>query len=172
MGDILQHMRVFSQDIAGPASEATDAKTIVKNALIFFEQQMLETRVSIIKDFSAEPLAIMAVDTEIEQVVVNLLSNARYALMKSGKREKQLIIRVQRQGDLACIAVEDNGTGMSLEIMNRLFTPFFTTKAPGDGAGLALSVSKKIIEKNGGRIEVDTKQGEYSRFSLLLPLAA
>ena len=171
MGEILQHMRVFSQETSGPVLRAADANHIVKNALIFFEQQMIDINIAIEKVFSPEALMVMAVDIEVEQVVVNILSNARYALLKSGKSTKQLRVGVARLEGMASIVIEDNGTGMSEETLRRLFTPFFTTKQPGDGTGLALSVSKKIMVKNGGSIEVESKQGEYSRFTLLLPLA-
>ena len=146
MGEILQHMRVFSQETSGPVLRAADANHIVKNALIFFEQQMIDINIAIEKVFSPEALMVMAVDIEVEQVVVNILSNARYALLKSGKSTKQLRVGVARLEGMASIVIEDNGTGMSEETLRRLFTPFFTTKQPGDGTG-TLGFEKNHGEK-------------------------
>jgi signal transduction histidine kinase len=66
--------------------------------------------------------------------------------------------------------VRDSGVGIAAEHMNRIFEPFFTTKPPGTGTGLGLSVSYSIVERHGGRIEVTSKVGQGSEFSVLLPI--
>ena len=68
------------------------------------------------------------------------------------------------------IAINDEGEGINAEIMDRIFEPFFTTKPKGEGTGLGLSLSKKLIEANNGRIEVTTEQDKGSTFTLFLPL--
>ena len=171
MGGILQHMRVFSQGTIEPSASEVNALDIVNNALIFFEKQMIDVSINVIKKYCSESVMIHAVDIEVEQVVVNLLSNARYSLARCEKKERILTVSLDRRESMACISVEDNGGGMSPETVKKLFIPFFTTKQPGDGTGLSLSVSKKIVEKFGGRIEVDTKINEYARFTVLLPLS-
>jgi two-component system NtrC family sensor kinase len=71
------------------------------------------------------------------------------------------------------IRIRDNGTGMPLEVKEKIFNPFFTTKPAGEGTGLGLSISHDIIVKqHGGSIEVDTQPGEFTEFTIILPRAA
>ncbi len=76
-------------------------------------------------------------------------------------------------GDRVEIRIRDNGTGIPLEVRNKLFSPFFTTKPAGEGTGLGLSISHDIIVKqHGGSIEVDTQPGEFTEIRIILPRAA
>jgi len=76
-------------------------------------------------------------------------------------------------GDRVEIRIRDNGIGISSEVKDKLFNPFFTTKPAGEGTGLGLSISHDIIVKqHGGSIEVDTQPGEFSEFKIILPRAA
>ena len=72
---------------------------------------------------------------------------------------------------MAYIAITDEGEGIAAEILDKIFEPFFTTKPKGEGTGLGLSLSKRLVEANNGRIEVTTQKGEGSTFTLLFPLA-
>ena len=101
----------------------------------------------------------------LEQVLGNLVSNACQAMPDGGK----LTISARPEQDLLVIAVEDTGTGITPENMQRLFDPLFTTK-PG-GIGLGLAVSKKMVEANGGRIQVASRPGQGTTFTLYLPSA-
>jgi len=104
---------------------------------------------------------------KLEQVLVNLLINARDACNGQG------IIRLEGDvvADRVILRVADNGCGMSADIQNQLFEPFFTTKAPGKGRGLGLAVCQRVIAEAGGEIRVESVEGEGSCFSLLLPPA-
>jgi signal transduction histidine kinase len=104
---------------------------------------------------------------QVVQVLVNLLANAGQATSASGT----VRISTRREGDLMRIAIQDTGVGMSPETMKRLFQPFFTTKAPGSGTGLGLAVAHGIVTSHGGRIEVESRPGEGSCFTLFLPTA-
>ncbi len=102
---------------------------------------------------------------QMEQVLGNLTTNACQAMVQGGK----LAISARRQGSMVAIAVQDTGTGITPENMQKLFEPLFTTKIRGIGLGLA--VSKKLAEANGGRIEVESEAGKGSTFRLVLPVA-
>jgi signal transduction histidine kinase len=102
---------------------------------------------------------------QIVQVLVNLLANAGQATAAGGR----VRVTTRREGDEVRVVIQDTGAGMSPETMKRLFQPFFTTKPPGSGTGLGLAVAHGIITSHGGRIEVESRLGEGSCFTLLLP---
>ena len=116
---------------------------------------------------------------EITRVLLNLISNGFYAATKrkaeanGGNYEPTLTAATKNLGDKVEIRIRDNGTGISPEVKEKLFNPFFTTKPAGEGTGLGLSISHDIIVKqHGGSIEVDTQPGEFTEFRIVLPRAA
>lgn len=106
--------------------------------------------------------------SQIQQVIINLLVNAAYATKDGGT----VSVSVSANDDNVSIAVRDTGSGMDEKTLNRLFTPFFTTKDVGEGTGLGLSMSLGIIEAHGGDITVESQQGSGSVFTVVLPVEA
>jgi len=109
-------------------------------------------------------------------VLLNLLSNGFYAARgrqraaTASRFEPTVRITTRERGDAVEIRVRDNGIGISPEIKDRLFQPFFTTKPTGEGTGLGLSMSYDIVtQQHGGSISVDSKVGEFSEFTVRLP---
>ena len=116
---------------------------------------------------------------EITRVLLNLISNGFHAATKrkaeatSGDYEPTLTATTKDLGDSVEIRIRDNGTGISPEVREKIFNPFFTTKPAGEGTGLGLSLSYDIIVKqHGGSIEVDTQPGEFTEFTIVLPRSA
>ncbi|MEW6672828.1 MAG: ATP-binding protein [Thermodesulfobacteriota bacterium] len=105
----------------------------------------------------------------LQQVLLNLFMNSMQAMEKGG--ELRVIISKADDSNEARIDVADNGCGIPAEHIDQIFDPFFTTKKEGVGTGLGLSVSYNIIKKNGGRLEVKSRPGEGTCFSIFLPLA-
>ena len=111
---------------------------------------------------------------------LNLLSNGFYAATKrkadgngGSAYEPTLLAATRSLGDRVEIRIRDNGTGISPEVKDKMFNPFFTTKPAGEGTGLGLSISHDIIVKqHAGSIEVDTKAGEFTEFKIILPRKA
>ncbi|RLJ21007.1 histidine kinase [bacterium endosymbiont of Escarpia laminata] len=103
---------------------------------------------------------------EISQVILNLLLNAAQAIPEFG----EINIDTLCQGDEVVLRITDNGEGIPEENLDKLFRPFFTTKAKGKGSGLGLSISHGIIEDHGGRIDVESDFGKGSTFTLYLPV--
>ncbi|OAQ20458.1 hybrid sensor histidine kinase/response regulator [Thermosulfurimonas dismutans] len=114
-----------------------------------------------------KPLVIRGNESEIEQVLLNLVMNARDAMPEGG----DLWIRLKSDGQYAFIEVEDSGVGIPSDILPKIFEPFFTTK--GDlGSGLGLSVVYGVVKSLGGDIEVQSQPGKGTLFRISFPLAA
>ena len=97
----------------------------------------------------------------------SLVHNALQAMDHHGT----LTVGLRRDGDDVRVSVGDTGTGIPESIRARIFDPFFTTKAAGEGTGLGLDIVRKIVEKHGGRIDVDSEIGRGSMFTVILPIA-
>ena len=107
----------------------------------------------------------MAYGSELNQVWTNIIDNAIDAM--NGKGE--ILLRTQQDGDWVIVEIEDDGPGIPKEILDKIFSPFFTTKPVGKGTGLGLNISYKIIEKHGGEIKVHSQPGK-TRFQICLPV--
>jgi len=117
-----------------------------------------------------EDIMLHCVDTEIEQVLLNLVINAAHAVFSHRKDDGRINFITKRKDDKIFIEVEDNGPGIDETLKTRIFEPFFTTKEAGEGTGLGLSVSYFIIkEHHGGDIYVSTGEMEGTRFTIILP---
>jgi PAS domain S-box-containing protein len=117
--------------------------------------------------FGAEEVVVQADPTQLEQVVMNLVVNARDAMPEGGT----LTVAVVSNGETANLSVIDNGTGIDEETRERIFEPFFTTKAMGAGSGLGLSTVHGIVGQSGGSVHVDSEPGVGTAFTVCLPLA-
>jgi signal transduction histidine kinase len=106
---------------------------------------------------------------QLEQVFVNLLSNAGDAVRTAPEKHIQLTCEVQ--GETVVVTVQDSGIGISPEVLPRIFEPFFTTKGVNQGTGLGLSITHGIITEHGGSIEVHSMPGQGTTFVVRLPLA-
>lgn len=127
--------------------------------------------ISIIKEFAANLPLVPCTETEIEQVILNLLSNAAWAMAHEKNADPpQIVMRVKVEKDIARIEIEDNGPGMDEKTRKQIFEPFFTTKPVGEGTGLGLSVSYMIIANNHhGTMEVESDIGKGAKFVIRLP---
>ena len=115
---------------------------------------------------------INVVPQEIGRVLLNLFNNAFYAvsektLLKQKGYEPTVSVRTKRTKDNVIISVKDNGKGIPLKVIDKVFQPFFTTKPTGQGTGLGLSLAYDIIKTHGGEIKVASVEGEYSEFTVL-----
>ena len=111
-------------------------------------------------------VAFMGNAGQIQQVLVNFLTNAIYATPEG----KHIYLKVEKRGDKALLIVEDEGIGMSQDVLQKVFTPFFTTKPPGDGTGLGMSISMTIVEEHNGEIDIQSEEGKGTQITLILPL--
>ena len=128
------------------------------------------------EEFDPEIGMVEVVPQEISRVFLNIITNAYQALdekrLSSGDRdyEPELRVTTRRLEEQAEIRIRDNGPGIPQELRERIFEPFVTTKAPGEGTGLGLSLTMDILARHGGAISLDTKEGDFTEMRILLPL--
>jgi signal transduction histidine kinase len=126
----------------------------------------LKYKCQVVKDYGDIP-PVHCLISQLNQVFMNLLVNAGQAIEKEGI----ITIRTGRVGeDRVCVEISDTGKGIAPEHINRIFEPFFTTKPVGKGTGLGLSLSYGIVERHGGRIDVESHLDRGTTFRVLLPI--
>lgn len=144
---------------------------ILLNSLADQAVEMLKTEAAsrnivIKKEFDPQLPVILSDPAQLEQVFINIIDNAIDAIGKDGS----LRIRTEACEQGARILFTDSGPGMDEETLKRIFDPFFTTKKVGEGTGLGLAICFTILEKLGGRIEVQSQPGQGTTFCITLPL--
>ena len=130
-------------------------------------------QIEIVREFDPDMPAVPCLPMEIEQVIINLLRNAAQAMAAQPREGEpaRIVLRLHKRGDMAVVEVEDNGPGIEEKDRRKVFDPFYTTKMPGEGTGLGLSVSYFIVSRNhGGTIHVESEAGKGARFVVQLPI--
>jgi signal transduction histidine kinase/ActR/RegA family two-component response regulator len=171
--NIVNRLRLFGkqtreQEVLMPVhlNELVTSTITFTRAKWFYEPMRRGIEIKVETQLEPDLPPVMGNPTELRQVLVNLIFNAVEAMPKGGT----LTIRTWREGDKACIAVQDTGIGMSNEVKKRIFDPFFTTKGE-QGTGLGLSICYGIVTRHGGTIEVDSEVGKGTTFTIRLPIA-
>ena len=133
--------------------------------------------VAIQEEYAVDLPLVKVIPQDFSRAILNLMNNACYAVFSKSKEiadaTYQSTIRVclKKEGDRINLSIEDNGQGISEETKKKLYTPFFTKKPIGEGTGLGLSITKSIIEqKHNGTIGMDSRPGEYTRFTISIPI--
>lgn len=158
--------------------EEVDLNEVVKNAIALAGYQIEKSEIELLVELDPKIPKLKGSENGIEQIIVNLLLNAKDAvgdkLQGNGKDSKKGVIGISTKlhpdKSLALVEVSDTGCGIREEDIPQIFNPFYTTKQSGKGTGLGLSVSLGIAQAHGGLIDLETKSGEGSKFSLILPL--
>ena len=124
-------------------------------------------------DFDPALPKIEVVPQDIGRVILNLITNAFYAVNEKAKQgiagfEPTVSVSTKKEGNNVLVTVKDNGNGIPEHIKEKIFQPFFTTKPTGQGTGLGLSLSYDIVKAHGGELKVDSKQNEGSNFIITL----
>lgn len=138
----------------------------IENILILYHNQ-LKQNIEVKKEYDDEIPNIIGKPDELAQVWTNLIQNAIYAMKEGGVLT--IGIRVREKQWLE-VAIEDTGTGIPESVMERIYEPFFTTKPLGEGSGLGLDISKKVVETHGGTIRVESRPQEGTKFFVTLPV--
>ena len=153
--------------------EPLQLETLIEESLVLLEREMSKYRVQVEREYSTVP-QVSANPGQVQQVLLNLLVNARQAMPQGGR----LIIRLSRDPAVGFVdlMVRDTGCGMAPDVMRRMFEPHFSTKSGPDetgkgGSGLGLSACREIVEAHQGRIRVESALGKGTAITIRLPLA-
>jgi len=164
---IIDHMRIFGRK-SDATPEQLDPKKVVQSTLGLIGEQLRLANINVISEGPVDCHCILGHQVQIEQVLLNLIGNARDSLQSKEDGDKRISITVGENDASVFIAVEDTGGGIAKDDLSRVFEPFFTSKEVGKGTGLGLSISYGIINDMGGTITAaNTDDG--ARFVVTLP---
>ena len=174
---IVDGMLAHSRDEAGQI-ESIDINLLVEEYTKLAYHGMRGTdatfNVTINREMDPDAGRVDGIARDLSRVILNIVTNACQATQMRGKAEGRgysptLRVSTEGRGDTVCIKVRDNGTGMPESVVRKIFDPFFTTKSGTQGTGLGLSISHEIVREHEGQLAVDTEEGEFTEFTIVLP---
>jgi signal transduction histidine kinase len=153
--------------------ESTDLSLLIRDALVLLEREMNKYRIAIDQDFADVPPALVNAN-QIQQILLNLLINARQAMPRGGRITIKLAH--EPKDNMVVLMIRDGGSGIPADRLPRIFDPFYSTKEGPDesgkgGTGLGLSSCRNIVEAHRGRIRVQSTVGKGTAFTIMLPAA-
>lgn len=167
LAEMLKKMLSFSKPDQAER-QAIDINVVIDELMLLYEKRFRENSIKVMIDLAEKPGLIFASKDQLRQVFINLFSNAMYAMPDGGNLE----ITTKVVPKKLFIIVKDTGTGIKPEHIKKIFDSFFTTKTESvQGVGLGLSVCYGFIKDHGGEIIVESEEGQWTRFSIMLPLA-
>jgi len=164
--EIINHLRTFGR--AAPRQrEPVEINGVIESSVSLFSEQFRLREVELVLELAAENPSVLGNPIQLEQVLLNLLNNARDAV--AGSDEKRIRVSSRVGQGWVRVMVQDSGPGVPKELEERIFDPFFTTKEVGQGTGLGLSIVYGIVNDHEGQIYLD-RTTEGARFVMELPL--
>ncbi len=167
---IIKHIRTYwnsGDDLI--KSRAVDVNRSIDEALGFLNQQIRSHGIELITSFAAEQPEILGYQVHLEQIVVNLITNAIHALDKTNRKDKRIYVQTVPEGDCIVLTVEDNGIGLDQDVTDEIFDPFYSTKKT-TGMGLGLSIVKNYVNQMKGEITLVNKPDFGVRFKIVFPV--
>jgi signal transduction histidine kinase len=162
---LVREMQGMHRPTSGSRSPV-DLNRVARELLLWCRKDFERRNVRVECHFADDLAPPVAVEDQVRQAVLNLLANAADALPPGGGTIR---VSTERRGEEIALRVQDDGRGIMPEDRERIFAPFFTTKAEAKGTGLGLFVTREIVERHGGRIEVESAPGSGSTFTIVLP---
>lgn len=163
--EIIKKLMTFARQLP-PQKMLVNLNDVVNDGIYLFEARCKKAGIELIRRLESDLPRITVDPGQINQVIVNLVVNAIHAMPEGGT----LTVETRATGNEICLGVEDTGTGMTEEMTNQIFLPFFTTKDINEGTGLGLAVVHGIVTSHGGKITVETKTERGTSFLIHLPL--
>jgi len=170
-GRIISSLGSYSRGSGGEGnlqSEQTDCRILITETVELLAAELRRLNIKLTVNIPEDLPAIWTDPGALRQILLNLLTNARDAVVE--QERKEVTVTASADEGWVAIAVADTGCGMSTEVMNRLFDPFFTTKPVGEGTGLGMSISQNLAKRVGAHIEVDSQVGEGTVVTVYLPV--
>jgi two-component system NtrC family sensor kinase len=165
---IVSNLLIFARQ-RHPERTDADLNQVLQDTLELRRYSLRTHQIEVETDYDPELPLTWADAFQVQQVILNLLTNAEQAL-RHHQGEKRITLRTRREGEFIVASVTDTGPGIPAEELDQIFNPFFTTKPVGEGTGLGLSISDAIIREHGGQIRVSSKVGEGATFTVELPI--
>ncbi|MFN8606341.1 MAG: HAMP domain-containing sensor histidine kinase [Vulcanimicrobiota bacterium] len=166
MKEIVSKLLFYSRD-ARTGWRETSVNQVIEDTLQMVGHQLRLDNVEVLQQLGEVP-NILANANELQQVLTNLILNARDAMLMPGAQGRRLMLSSGRWEQGVWVKVRDQGSGMSPEVLEKIFDPFFTTKDVGKGTGLGLSVTSQLIQQHGGSIKVHSQPGQGTEFEVRL----
>ena len=172
----IDHIRIFSRDQQNTEFSVVNISLVIQDAISIVNRQLNEDNIELEISCSREVIETMGNHFKLEQVVLNLISNARFAVNEKAKKDinnaykKTIKFSCRKSKKKAFIEVYDNGIGIPDQILPDIFNPFFTTKSMEKGTGLGLSISYGIVKELKGEISAESRENEYTLITVELPL--
>jgi signal transduction histidine kinase len=166
MKNLIRSLQDFNRPSSGRKT-MMDVQKSIDSLLLLSKSDFRSKRISVILNHAEHLPQILAVQDQIKQVFLNLLTNAADACLQTGG---VITISTRQEGERVAVAIKDTGIGIKPEHMELLFQPFYTTKPEVKGTGLGLSVCHGIVQGHQGEIRVESWPGEGSTFTVLLPV--
>jgi two-component system, NtrC family, sensor kinase len=149
-----------------PHMDDVDINRVLNETITFLDSYARTNNIKIEKDLMPDLPIISSNQAELQQIFLNLLTNAVDAVGKGGK----ILLNSRRIGSEIAVSIKDNGPGIPKENLSRVFDPFFTTKQTGKGTGLGLSVTDTLVRNMGGTIDLESEVGKGTTFTVKLPI--
>tara|TARA_B100000579_G_scaffold421708_1_gene422813 strand:- start:1333 stop:2718 length:1386 start_codon:yes stop_codon:yes gene_type:complete len=164
ISEIVNDLSIHARDARTTGNSTINLNDIADKSMEISKHTRNLNSIEIVKQYSAEAVVIGS-SSELTQVITNFVNNAVDAMNDKGK----LWLITKGSKNMCSISVKDNGSGMDEATQKKIFDPFFTTKEPGKGTGLGLHVVRKIIEKHDAKIELESKLGKGTTFTIIFP---
>ena len=180
MVHIINHVRMFARDAGSIETSSVDLNDVVRSSIGLIKAQFDSHGLHLDQELSPQNLLVKVNPFSVEEVILNLLSNARHSVeqkKETGGKTYNPAIRMRTKilntngREEASLTITDNGTGIPKDVADRIFDPFFTTKSPDKGSGLGLSISKSLIESFQGHIHFFSAE-EETCFEITFPLCS
>lgn len=156
---------------AAPEKREFDVHEVLNETIDFIKPELKYAPIEIVRKFSEKPLSIKSDPKMMEQVFVNLLTNAIHAINEKGRDQGRIEIRTGKTDSEVEISITDDGTGIAEENQDKVLKLFFTTKPPGKGTGLGLSICQNILKNLNGSLRFDSKPGLGTTFTVRIPFS-
>lgn len=163
--EIIHGLLSYSQATSG-GTDVIDVNAGLEKLMVLVGNNARSQGIELVTELDPDLPAVTNNEQQVQQVVMHVVNNALHAMDEGGT----LTVRTRGLGEEVAIEVADTGRGIAREHLDKIFDPFFTTKEVWESTGLGLSVCHSIVESHGGRIEVESRLGEGSTFTILLPV--
>ncbi|MBO6933215.1 MAG: GHKL domain-containing protein, partial [Roseibium sp.] len=168
MAEIAKTLKGFTRK-SGTDIKPVSLRQVIDEAMLLLQPQIKQSEVTLSLSLPENDIIVKGGRIRLEQVVINLLSNALDAV--GTEADPKVSLSLQREGKVAVLSVSDNGPGIEAEDMPQIFDPFFTTKDVGAGLGLGLSIAYKIVHDFSGSLKAANRDEGGAEFVMRLPVA-